>query len=244
MSERVALVTGGSRGIGEAICRRLAADGFTVLVASRSQEKVDAVASSIREAGHTAHGLALDLTDISTFKDIVKQIVEDFGGIHVLVNNAGVTADNLMMRISESAYDDVMQTNLKGTFFLSQAAIRPMMRQKWGRQINISSVVGLMGNVGQANYAASKAGLHGLTKSMAKELGGRNITVNAIAPGYIETDMTQNLNPDVKAAFLKQVPLGRMGQAQEIAHAVSFLASDAAGYITGQVLTVDGGLYM
>ncbi|MCB1041343.1 MAG: 3-oxoacyl-ACP reductase FabG [Acidobacteria bacterium] len=244
MTHRVALVTGGSRGIGEAICRRLAADGMTVIVASRSKDKVDEVAASIGANGGVAHGRALDTSDVGSMKEIVKEITDSFGGLHVLVNNAGITADNLMMRISEDDYDRVLNTNLKGVFFLSQAVIRPMMRQKWGRVINITSVVGLMGNVGQANYAASKAGVLGLTKSMAKELGSRNVTVNAIAPGYIETDMTKDLNADVRDAFLKQVPLGRMGVPEEIAHSVSFLASEQAGYITGQVLTVDGGLYM
>lgn len=244
MTDRIALVTGGSRGIGEAICRRLAAEGLTVLVASRTLSRVEEVAASIRAEGQKAHGVALDVADSSGFKDLVKTIVADYGGLHVLVNNAGITADNLMMRISEEAYDSVLNTNLKGTFFLSQAAIRPMMRQKWGRIVNITSVVGLMGNVGQANYAASKAGVIGMTKSLAKELGGRNITVNAVAPGYVETDMTENLNAEVRTAFLKQVPLGRMGQPEDIAQAVSFLASDGAGYVTGQVLTVDGGLYM
>ena len=244
MTQKVALVTGGSRGIGEAICHSLAADGYRVIVASRNQEKVDAVANAIKEKGGQAEGLVLDICEIAGFKDKIKAITDAHGGLHVLVNNAGVTADNLMARIKESAFDSVIDTNLKGAFFLTQSALKPMIRQRSGRIINISSVVGLMGNPGQTNYAASKAGIIGMTKSLAKEVGSRTITCNVVAPGYVETEMTDNLNEKTKEGFLKQVPCGRMGRPEDVAAAVSFLAGDGACYITGQVLCVDGGLYM
>jgi 3-oxoacyl-[acyl-carrier protein] reductase len=244
MNNKTVLVTGGSQGIGEAICRRLAQDGYFVVVSSRSQDKVDAVAKSIVEAGGRAAGFALDVTDPDSFKGRYKEITSQFGAPLVLVNNAGVTADNLMMRIKPADFDKVIDTNLKGAFFLSQVALRPMLKERWGRIINISSVVGLMGNAGQANYAASKAGLIGLTRSLAREVGSRSITVNAVAPGYIETEMTSDLNEEVKQNFLATVPAGRFGRPEEVADAVSYLAGEGAGYITGQVLTVDGGMYM
>ncbi|PIE02907.1 MAG: 3-oxoacyl-ACP reductase [Acidobacteria bacterium] len=244
MDRKTALVTGGSRGIGEAICHQLAKDGLTVVVAARNAEKIDGVVQAIRAKGGDAHGLVLDLSQITAFKSVIRDVTKKHGGLHVLVNNAGVTDDNLIMMLKEEAYDKVLDTNLKGPFFLSQAALRPMMKQRWGRIINISSVVGLMGNAGQANYAASKAGLFGFTKSLAREIASRQVTVNAIAPGYIQTDMTDQLNSEVTEAFLSQIPLSRFGQPEEVAHAVSFLASDKSAYITGQVLTVDGGLYM
>ena len=244
MSSKVALVTGGSQGIGSAICRHLAQMGFKVLVASRSAQKVEAVADNLKAEGFEAEPLVLDVQAIDGFKETVQKICAEFGGLHVLVNNAGITADNLMLRIKPNAFDSVIQTNLRGAFFLSQAVLKPMMKQKWGRIINITSVVGLMGNAGQTNYAASKAGLVGMTKSLAREVGSRGITVNAVAPGYVDTEMTHDLSDEVKASFLTQVPLGRMGNPEDVAHAVSFLASEGAGYVTGQVLTVDGGLYM
>ncbi|MDJ0835818.1 MAG: 3-oxoacyl-[acyl-carrier-protein] reductase [Acidobacteriota bacterium] len=244
MDKKVALVTGGSRGIGEAICRKLAADGFFVIVASRSLDKVEGVAAAICEAGGDAAGLALDVGDVDSFKDKVKELNQRFGAPQVLVNNAGITADNLMMRIKPESFDSVMNTNLRGAYFLAQAMLRGMMKARWGRIINITSVVGLMGNAGQTNYAASKAGMVGFTKSLAREVGSRGITVNAVAPGYIETEMTAGLGEDVKTNFLAGVPCGRMGAADDVAHAVSFIASEGAAYITGQVLSVDGGLYM
>lgn len=244
MEKRVALVTGGSQGIGEAICHKLAFSGYRVVVASRSREKVDAVAASIVASGGDAVGMSVDVQNVDSFKDVVKEILASHGSIHALVNNAGITADNLIARIKPESFDSVINTNLKGAFFLSQAVLRPMIRQKWGRIINITSVVGLMGNPGQTNYAASKAGMLGLTKSLAREVGSRNITVNAVAPGYVETEMTENLSDEVREGFLKQVPCGRMGSPADVAEAVAFLAGEGASYITGQVLTVDGGLYM
>lgn len=244
MDKKVALVTGGSQGIGKAICHRLAADGFFVVVSSRNQEKVDAVAREICEAGGDAAGFALDVSDPGSFKGAIKAINDAYGVISVLVNNAGVTADNLMVRIKEEDFDRVVSTNLKGCFFLTQAALRGMMKARWGRIINISSVVGLMGNAGQTNYAASKAGVFGMTKSLAREVGSRGITVNAIAPGYVETDMTADLDEGVKENFLASVPCGRFGRPEEIAHAVSFLAGEGAAYVTGQTVTVDGGMCM
>jgi len=244
MDKKVALVTGGSQGIGEAISRQLASDGYLVVVAARNQEKTEQVAASICEQGGEAYAFALDMTQPESFKGSIRTITKQWGGLHVLVNNAGVTSDNLIMMMKEEAYDSVLDTNLKGPFFLSQAVLRPMVKQKWGRIINVSSVIGLTGNAGQANYAASKAGIFGLTKSLAREVASRQVTVNAIAPGYIETKMTEQLDEEVSESFLRNIPLSRFGKPEEVAFAVSFLASEKSAYITGQVLTVDGGFYM
>lgn len=244
MDKKVALVTGGSQGIGRAICHRLAADGFSVVIASRNQEKVKAVAAAITQDGGEAIGIALDVEEIDTFKQKFKELIDSQGVPLVLVNNAGITSDNLILRQKPEAFEKVMNTNLRGAYFLTQIALRAMLKARWGRIINIASVVGLMGNAGQTSYAASKAGLIGMTKSLAREAGSRRVTVNAVAPGYVETEMTQDLNEKVTEQFMASVPLGRMGQPEEIAHAVSYLASEGAGYVTGQVLSVDGGMYM
>ena len=245
MGQKVALVTGGSQGIGRAICARLATDGYLVVVASRNQDKVEAVAADLREQGGQAAGLALDVCDVASFKEKIKEITERCGAApSILVNNAGITDDNLMARIKPESFDSLINTNLRGAFFLAQAVLRPMMKARFGRIINITSVVGLMGNAGQTNYAATKAGLLGFTKSMAREVGSRAITVNAVAPGFIETEMTADLNQGVKDDFQTRVPCGRFGKPEEVAHAVAFLADERAAYVNGQVLTVDGGLYM
>jgi len=241
---KVALVTGASQGIGEAIAKALAAQGATVVCAARTLNKLQEVADAITAAGGKADVLPADLSDTASVKAAVTATVERHGAIHILVNNAGITRDKLLIQMKEEDWDAVIDTNLKGAWTAIQAATRPMMKQRWGRIINIASVVGQMGNPGQSNYVAAKAGLIGLTKSVARELASRNITANAVTPGYIETAMTAGLADDVKAAFTQQIPLGRMGTSADIAAAVLFLASEEAGYITGQVLSVNGGLLM
>ena len=241
---KVALVTGASQGIGEAIAKHLAAQGATVVCAARTLRKLQEVADAIREAGGKSDVIVADLSDGASVKAAVATTVERHGGIHILVNNAGITRDKLLIQMKEEDWDEVIDTNLKGAWTAIQAVTKPMMKQRWGRIINIASVVGQTGNPGQANYVAAKAGLIGLTKSVARELGSRNVTANAVTPGYIETAMTAGLSENVKAEFTKQIPLGRMGTAADIANAVAFLASDEASYITGQVLSVNGGMYM
>ncbi|HJV39700.1 MAG TPA: 3-oxoacyl-[acyl-carrier-protein] reductase [Geothrix sp.] len=241
---KVALVTGASQGIGEAIAKRLAAQGATVVCAARTLRKLQEVADAITAAGGKADVVVADLSDGTSVRAAVATTVERHGAIHILVNNAGITRDKLLIQMKEEDWDAVIDTNLKGAWTAIQAATKPMMKQRWGRIINIASVVGQMGNPGQANYVAAKAGLIGLTKSVARELASRNVTANAVTPGYIETAMTAGLPDDVKAEFTKQIPLGRMGTADDIAASVAFLASDEAGYITGQVLSVNGGMLM
>jgi len=241
---KIALVTGASQGIGEAIAKRLAAQGATVVCAARTLRNLQVVANTITEAGGKSDVVVADLSDTSSVKAAVATTVERHGAIHILVNNAGITRDKLLIQMKEEDWDAVLDTNLKGAWTAIQAATKPMMKQRWGRIINIASVVGQMGNPGQANYVAAKAGLIGLTKSVARELASRNVTANAVTPGYIETAMTAGLSEDVKAEFTKQIPLGRMGTGEDIAAAVAFLASEEAGYITGQTLSVNGGMLM
>ncbi|WP_298832025.1 3-oxoacyl-ACP reductase FabG [uncultured Piscinibacter sp.] len=239
---QVALVTGASRGIGRAIVVALAGQGMKVVGTATT----DAGAASIGEALASlgGRGLKLDVTDGDALDAAIDGIVKQDGGLHVLVNNAGITRDTLSMRMKDEDWDAVLDTNLKAVFRASRAVIRPMMKQRYGRIVNITSVVGASGNPGQANYAAAKAGVAGMTRSLARELGSRGITVNCVAPGFIDTDMTHSLPEAQKGALLAQIPLGRLGQASEIAHAVAFLASPQAGYITGTELHVNGGMYM
>jgi 3-oxoacyl-[acyl-carrier protein] reductase len=241
---RVALVTGASQGIGRACALALAASGAQVALAARQEEKLAAVAREIEAAGGQAAGFRMDVSNEEEVKSVVKAAIERFGKVDILVNNAGITKDTLLLRMKRADWDSVMQTNLSGAFFCTQAVTSSMLRQRWGRIINITSVFGETGQAGQANYAASKAGLIGFTKAVARELGSRNITVNAVAPGYIETAMTEGLAPELKAKVNEMIPLGRAGTDAEVAHAVAFLASEEAAYITGHVLNVNGGMYM
>ncbi len=240
---RVALVTGASRGIGRAIAATLAAQGLRVIGTATTDAGAAAIGDAL--AGHAGcRGLRLDVTDGAAVEAAIDAIVKEHGGLHVLVNNAGITRDQLAMRMKDDDWDAVLDTNLKAVFRTSRAVLRTMMKQRQGRIINITSVVGASGNAGQANYAAAKAGVAGMTRALARELGSRNITVNCVAPGFIATDMTDNLPDAQKAALLGQIPLGRLGSADEVAHAVAFLASPLAGYITGAELHVNGGMYM
>jgi 3-oxoacyl-[acyl-carrier protein] reductase len=244
LAGKIALVTGASQGIGRACALSLAAAGATVALAARNVEKLEAVAAEIAAAGGTARAYALDVSSEDSIKSTAKQILADLGAVHILVNNAGITKDSLALRMKLADFEDVLRTNLTGAFLLTQAVISSMMKARWGRVINITSVVGETGAAGQANYAASKAGMIGLTKSFAREFASRSITVNAVAPGFIQTAMTDELSDAQKAAILTQIPLARYGADEDIAAAVAFLASDAAGYITGHTLDVNGGMYM
>ncbi|MBS1800880.1 MAG: 3-oxoacyl-[acyl-carrier-protein] reductase [Acidobacteria bacterium] len=244
LSGRIALVTGASQGIGRACALELARRGAHVALAARNAGKLAEVANEIAAAGGTAKAFTLDVSNEESIKSGAKAVVAEFGKVEILVNNAGITRDILSMRMKKADWDDVLTTNLTGAFLLTQALMMQMVKNRWGRVINITSVVGETGQAGQANYAASKAGLIGLTKSLARELASRTITVNAVAPGYIETAMTAILTDEQKNAMTQHIPLGRVGTDMDIAHAVAFLASEEASYITGHTLDVNGGMYM
>ena len=244
MNNRIALVTGASRGIGRACALALSEAGARVVLAARAVDKLEEVAAEIRSAGRQAFTVPIDLAHEDSIKEAFSRTAKEFGPVEILVNNAGITRDGLAVRMKRDDWNAVLDTNLTGTFLCIQQVLQSMMRARWGRIVNISSVVGEMGNAGQANYSASKAGLIGLTKSLAQEMGSRNITVNAVAPGFVETDMTGVLAAELKENLLKSVPLRRIGSPADIAAAVRFLASDEASYITGHVLDVNGGMYM
>ena len=245
LAGKVALVTGGSRGIGKQIALELAAQGAKVVVNyAGSEQKAKEVVESIRAAGQEAIAIQADIADQDDVKSLIDETVQTFGAIDILVNNAGITRDNLLIRMKDDEWDDVLNTNLKGVFLCIKAAARPMMKQRSGKIINIASIVGVSGNAGQANYVAAKAGVIGLTKTAAKELASRNIHVNAVAPGFISTDMTDELSDEVKTEMLKQIPLARFGAPSDVAKMVVFLASEDSAYMTGQTLHIDGGMVM
>jgi 3-oxoacyl-[acyl-carrier protein] reductase len=244
LAHQIAVVTGAGRGIGRAIALKFAQEGADVVVVSRTPENSEKVAAEIRALGRRAWAFAVDVADAAAVSAAAEKILAEAGKVDILVNNAGVTRDGLLMRLSDADWDTVLDTNLKGAFLITKAFSRAMIKARTGRIINISSVIGLIGNAGQSNYAASKAGLIGFTQSCAREFAGRGITVNAIAPGFIETDMTAELNEALKADILKKIPLGTLGQADDIAAAALYLAGASGRYVTGQVLTVDGGMVM
>ncbi|QWF70246.1 3-oxoacyl-ACP reductase FabG [Methylomonas paludis] len=241
MAKKLAIVTGASRGIGRAIAEKLAADGFFVVGTATSEPGAAAISAYLTEQGQ---GYKLNVADAAEIEEFIKTVTDNFGVPAVLVNNAGITRDNLLMRMKDDEWDDIITTNLTSIFRMSKAVLRGMMKARYGRIINISSVVGATGNAGQTNYAAAKAGMVGFSKSLAKEVGSRGITVNTVAPGFIDTDMTKELGAEIKTQLLSAIAVGRLGQPEEIAHAVSFLASEAAAYITGETLHVNGGMYM
>ena len=239
---RIAIVTGASRGIGRAIALRLAVDGRMVVLVSRSVDALEEVRQEIEKAGGAAEVRPCDIADSDALAGLVEDVANTHGRLDILVNNAGITRDGLVLRMSDEDFDTVIQVNLRSAFVACRAAARPMMRGRFGRIINISSVTGIVGNPGQSNYAAAKAGLIGMTKSLAKELGSKGITANVVAPGFVETSMLEALSPQVREQVTKALPVRRFGQPEEIAHAVSFVASDLSGYLTGQVLIIDGGM--
>ena len=241
LNNKIAIVTGASQGIGKIIAFELAKSGAHVACISRNKKAIESIVDEITINGGQASSFPCDISDADTLSEIITEIIKENSRIDILVNNAGITKDSLLMRMSIEQWDDVINTNLKGAFHCTKAVVRYMMKNKFGRIINITSIVGLTGNAGQANYAASKAGLIGMTKSIAKEVASRGITANCIAPGWIETSMTDKLSREVKNEFLSHIPVGRIGSPDDIANAVIFLASDEAGYITGQTITVDGG---
>lgn len=244
-TSRVALVTGSSRGLGRASALRLARDGFTVAVHYvRGEAAAQAVVAEIHAAGGCAEAFGADVAAAEACADLVKRVVEQLGSLDVLINNAGVTRDTLALRMKAADWNLVLDTNLSSAFHLSKGALRGMLRSGWGRIVNVSSVVALMGNVGQANYVAAKAGLLGLTKALAREYASKGVTVNAVAPGFIESDMTDTIPEELKRTYLQQIPVGRFGQPAEVAAAIAYLVSDEAGYVNGQTLTIDGGLVM
>ncbi len=244
LQDKIALVTGASRGIGAAIADQLGAQGAIVIGTATSEAGAEKISARFAEKGIKGMGALLNVTDGDSVAALLAKVAETYGAPQILVNNAGITKDNLLMRMSEDEWFDVINTNLSAIYRLSKACLRGMMKARWGRIINISSVVGSMGNAGQSNYAATKAGVAGFARSLAKEVGSRNITVNTVAPGFIDTDMTKILTDDQKNLMLANIPLARLGQPEEIASLVNFLASDAAGYITGETIHVNGGMYM
>ena len=244
LKDRVALITGGARGIGRDMALLFAQEGSDIAICDVNQEALDATRKEIEALGRRAEGFVVDVTNLAQVEDMINKVLDKFQKIDILVNNAGITRDSLIVRMSEKDFDSVIAVNLKGTFNCTKSVSKVMMKQRYGKIISIASIIGIMGNAGQANYAASKAGIIGLTKSVAKELASRNVNVNAIAPGFIETDMTAKLADDVKSQMLTLIPLNRFGKAIDVAKAALFLASDTSSYITGQVIQVDGGMVM
>lgn len=244
MNSQVALITGASRGIGRAIAMRLASEGYTVIGTATTEAGAEAITTALTKAGVGGQGIVLDVTDVESIESQLKEVSHEFQAPSILVNNAGITRDNLLMRMKVDEWDTIIDTNLNSVYRMSKACLRAMTKARYGRIVNISSVVGATGNAGQTNYAAAKAGMVGFSKSLAREVGSRNITVNVVAPGFIDTDMTRALPDEQKKALASSIPLSRLGSAEEVAHAVAFLCSPDAGYISGETLHVNGGMHM